>query len=303
MVKTVLLLGDASHPEIQLLQHHLSSGGAKLLILDTAQFAKQFYLSWSVSRNSGVLHSSQGHYAFEDIDSAFWFRYSLSANEATTMQTQKDYQAMLGTLLACKSINWCNNVEAIRYHQQKPVQLAHASQLGLITPPTYIGNHVDQAWAFVQSHESLICKPVHGGRHTIQIRRNEVSVTDIKQMVSQSPLTFQRFIEGTNIRTYVIGDSVHSAEICSGATDFRTDSNARLLAHTLPDATAQQAIDVCRAFGMRWTAIDWRFTSEGEYVFLEANPAPCFAEFERQSGHPVSHLLAQMLLGPKPSKV
>lgn len=297
MPQTILLLGQSSHREIQLVQQHLHNAGAISHIVDTSQFGPQFQLSWSAKDNVGVLHGPQAQCEFNEIDAAFWFRYSLPSHPALNASTQKDYQSTLNTLLACQSINWCNSVDAIRYHQNKPVQLSHANQLGLTTPSTYIGNHIEQAWAFVQSHQSLICKPVHGGQHTVRLNSAEVTKPELQHLLSQSPVTLQHYIEGTNIRTYVICDTVVSAEIRSNATDFRGDEYARMLAHTLPDDIAKQAVSLCQAFKMRWTAIDWRYTPNGEYVFLEANPAPCFAEFERQSGHPVSHLLAQMLLG------
>ncbi|MBD3587067.1 hypothetical protein HHX48_15075 [Salinimonas sp. HHU 13199] len=299
MQTTVLLLGNSTQPEIQLVQQHLLDAGTIPLIIDTTQFGQQFQLSWSATDSAGVLHCPQGQFAFNDIDAAFWFRFSLPAVTALSPNSLKDYQSTLNTLLACQSIEWCNSVEAIRYHQQKPVQLGHATKLGLTIPPTYIGNHVEQAWAFMQSHQHVICKPVHGGQHTFRISSTDTTKTDIERTLAQSPMTFQRFIEGTNIRTYVIQDTVISAEIQSSATDFRSDSHARLLAHTLPDDVAQQSIALCHAFNMRWTAIDWRYTPNEGYVFLEANPAPCFAKFERHSGHPVSKLLARMLLRAK----
>jgi glutathione synthase/RimK-type ligase-like ATP-grasp enzyme len=43
------------------------------------------------------------------------------------------------------------------------------------------------------------------------------------------------------------------------------------------------------------SGIDVRRTSEGEYVFLEANPAPMFMHFERMTGYPVSDRLAKLL--------
>jgi hypothetical protein len=46
---------------------------------------------------------------------------------------------------------------------------------------------------------------------------------------------------------------------------------------------------------LEWTAIDWRLTEAGEYVFLEANPSPMFLHFEQQTGFPITQQLVQQL--------
>ena len=102
-------------------------------------------------------------------------------------------------------------------------------------------------------------------------------------------------MEGTNIRTYVLGDSVFSAEIRSNAEDFRTDENAELIPLTLPDNIAQQAKAICHALGLAWSGIDWRRTPAGDYIFLEANPSPMFANFEKLTQLPITKHLAQLL--------
>ena len=84
-------------------------------------------------------------------------------------------------------------------------------------------------------------------------------------------MTLQEYIPGTNIRSYVIGEAVYSAEIASPDVDFRTDVQAQLIAKELPDSVRSQCLAVTKAFGMEWTAIDWRLKPTGEYVFLEAN--------------------------------
>ena len=109
-------------------------------------------------------------------------------------------------------------------------------------------------------------------------------------------MTIQEFIAGTNIRTYVIGDNIFTAEIRSDSVDFREDNNAELISITLPEEIKQQSFAITNALDMQWTAIDWRRDHKGNYYFLEANPSPMFIYFEKQTDHPITRTLVELLM-------
>lgn len=88
---------------------------------------------------------------------------------------------------------------------------------------------------------------------------------------------------------------MYSAEIRSGAMDFREDQAAELVNRDLPEEIQKLAISIREALYLEWTAIDWRLTPEGKYVFLEANPSPMFVYFEKQSNFPITESLIQLL--------
>ena len=295
MLKTILLLGSETLPELQLIRQKLNKSNSRTILLDTARLPLDFQISWSPEHNAGLLHCSCGTYELAEIAAAFWFRFTppRGISEPTI---QKDYQSLLNLLLHNPAISWRNHINTIRYHQQKPQQLAHAKQLGLSVPASYIGNNIDQAMLFANCHRTTIAKPVHGGDYAERLAEGPQLKQALSARLQRSPVTLQQFIAGTNIRTYVIDDTVLSVEIASANTDFRTDPKAYLLPHALSQSAHHQALTLCAAFGMHWTAIDWRLTPDGEYVFLEANPAPCFYRFEQQSRLPLSDLLTDMLL-------
>ncbi len=115
--------------------------------------------------------------------------------------------------------------------------------------------------------------------------------------LSISPITLQEYIPGTNIRSYVIADSVYSAEIRSNSLDFREDYQAQLIPMDLPAQVRQDCLAIAKALYLEWTAIDWHRTPEGEYFFLEANPSPMFIHFEKQTGFPITDKLVNLLIG------
>ena len=81
-----------------------------------------------------------------------------------------------------------------------------------------------------------------------------------------SPVTFQEYIPGTNIRSYVIGEDIYAAEIRSNSLDFREDEKAQLIPVELPDLVQQQCLAISKALMLEWTAIDWRLKPTGEYM-------------------------------------
>jgi glutathione synthase/RimK-type ligase-like ATP-grasp enzyme len=114
--------------------------------------------------------------------------------------------------------------------------------------------------------------------------------------LSISPVTWQEYIPGTNIRSYVIGDSVYTAEIRSKSLDFREDVNAELIPVELPLELQQKCREIASSLYLEWTAIDWRLAPTGEYLFLEANPSPMFIYFEQQTGFPITQELVKLLM-------
>nr|WP_269468643.1 hypothetical protein [Alteromonas sp. ASW11-130] len=116
------------------------------------------------------------------------------------------------------------------------------------------------------------------------------------------PITLQRYIAGTNIRTYVCGENCLSAELKSDHADFRSDNEAVATVHHLPMSVSQLATKLCDQMGMRWGAIDWRLDNEGKYWFLEINPAPYFLRVEHDTGLNISGMLVTELTQSTHSK-
>lgn len=114
-------------------------------------------------------------------------------------------------------------------------------------------------------------------------------------MLKISPVTIQKLITGTNIRTYVIGNNVYSAELKSESLDYRIDDKVEIIPLSIPLYLENKALELTRRFGMRWTAIDWRRDKNGDYYFLEANPSPMFIHFEQQTGYPITANLIKIL--------
>ena len=154
----------------------------------------------------------------------------------------------------------------------------------------------EQGLIFARSHARVIFKPVYGGAYTRDLSPAHLAPPRLERALQLAPITLQAYIPGTNIRSYVLGNAVYAAEIRSASLDFREDCKAVVLPVALPADVQEQCLAIARTLFLTWTAIDWRLTPWGDYVFLEANPGPMFLHCERQTGFPITQDLVHLLM-------
>ncbi|MBE9166116.1 hypothetical protein IQ238_00730 [Pleurocapsales cyanobacterium LEGE 06147] len=298
----ILILGNALDAHATHLHDALMQAGAIADYLDTRKFPTQIGISWEPNNQMGWLNlSSERHWQFQDIKSVFWRSFHgvgiPSLKDSHQQQVAfNDAMSAVRMLMQTGPARWVNSWQAYQFHKEKPLQLRQVQLLGVKIPPTLISNDPEQIIRFAQSHQQVISKPVYGGAHARILTDSHLEPKRLKLALSIAPITLQQYIPGTNIRSYVIADSVYAAEIRSNSLDFREDSETQLLPVDLPAVIQRQCLAIAQALHLEWTAIDWRKTPVGEYVFLEANPSPMFIHFEQQTGFPITEKLVKLLM-------
>lgn len=291
----IILMGEQTDEQIISVAAQLSKMQREYAILDGALFPVRDSISYFPHANEFGLCIDGKTVMLSEISALYWRNYRQPANPAKNAIAAKDSASLLISALNELGDKAKNSTVAVQFHQEKPRQLAVVAKLGVQIPPTYVGNNADAVSAFCQQHSEVIFKPVTGGDYARLLTAEHLSGQHLAHSLSQSPVTLQRYIKGTNIRSYVIGDAVFSAEIRSEHTDFRTDGDIALTVIELPEHVKEQALQIKTALGLAWSGIDWRRDEQGQYYFLEANPSPMFANFERYTGLPVAQHLAQLL--------
>ncbi len=204
---------------------------------------------------------------------------------------------------SCLDAVWVNDPDRDEFASRKMYQLKLASELGLRVPRTCITNSPEQARSFIAANPGgVIYKPFGGTpetwRETRLVRTEDLELLDC---VQTAPVIFQEAIGGgCDIRVTVIGNQLFPAQILARESayefDFRIDSsNAPTSVHVLPDRVVQQLLSVMSRLGLHYGAIDLRLSPEGDYVFLEINPAGQWLFVEYATGQPISEALAQYL--------
>lgn len=182
---------------------------------------------------------------------------------------------------------WLNPYQPFIEHQTK---LKQTAKVNALKPATLLTNNVDDAIAFSKNFDAVAVKPIAGGKYTKKLTKPK----QIRKVSFKYPRSFQEYIEGTNVRTFVVGNVVFAAEVEADTVDFRTD-NFTYIPIELSIEHQHQCLDIARTLGYNWTAIDW-IRRDGIYYFLEANFAPKFVYFEEQTGHPITKSIANLLI-------
>lgn len=298
----ILILGNATDAHAAHLKTALTQAGAAVDYFDTCLFPTRLCISWEPHTSNGSLRLPDAQpLALHDIHSVFWRTFtSVGRVPLVDAEQQRiasnDAMSTLQTLIKACPARWVNSWQAYQCHREKPLQLGAVHQLGVQIPPTLITNNPEDVRRFAQSHARVIFKPVYGGAHTRDLGPAHLTPHRLELALRLAPITLQAYIPGTNIRSYVLGNAVYTAEIRSASLDFREDSNAAVLPVALPADVQEQCLAIARTLFLTWTAIDWRLTPWGDYVFLEANPSPMFLHFERQTGFPITQDLVHLLM-------
>lgn len=304
MSRTHLVLGHAADAHAQHIRDRLRLRGHACHLVQTDAFPDALQLSLYPGAPGGLLRLQDGTLLeLDDIGSVYWRNFcgvSMETSKATrgSMADVAYYDSMASLRAWFQRDNgtrWFNSWAAFQSHQEKPHQLHLAAAAGVPVAPTYIGNDPQAVLDFCAREPDLIFKPVYGGAHSQRITAQHLEPERLAQVLRAAPITLQRYIGGTNIRTYAIGETCFALELSSAADDFRADPSARPKAIPMPDSLRPWIRSIMHSLDLNWTAIDWRLSASGDYFFLEANPSPMFMGVEEATGLPLTDTLVDAL--------
>ncbi|MCW8109272.1 hypothetical protein OPS25_12255 [Alteromonas ponticola] len=296
---SLIIFGRSDDPQVSHIERTLAALGHQTFIFDGGDFPATHSMHFDVTNNHTTLYVNDKPIILADISAVYWHRFHLPEPTKVT-RTQREFArqnclSTLNVLFHATPIRWVNGMSSIRYHQSKPLQLVHAKRLGANVAETIITNVVHAAEKFVSAYSRIIAKPVYGGELAQHLWANKLPEDYWDQFKASGPITLQRYIQGTNIRTYVCGQQCVSAELSSDHIDYRTDDETAAIPHSLPQAIIRLSLLLCKDMGMVWCAIDWRLEDGGTYWFLEINPAPYFLRFEQETGLGITRMLVNEL--------
>ena len=192
--------------------------------------------------------------------------------------------------------NWLNSKEAIEMHQTKGYQLQQLKENNIRIPKTLFTSNADDVRSFYElNNKNIIYKPVVGGAYTQKMTEADFS-KERMSAIKNSPIQLQECIDGVDVRVCVVGSNIYAAKIICSTLDFRKDSKAMIEPIELPKRVQKDCLKALKLLKLRYSGIDIRLSDSGEYVFLEANPAPMFIHFEKQTKYPISDSIISELL-------
>lgn len=292
---------------------HLERAGTAALLFDTMRYPREIRLD-IIHRNgaptalfavvNGIRHD------LTTVRSIWWRRpQPFRLDEALTDSDDRGFaygecQAAVMGLYSCLDAHWVNHPDRDEVAARKAYQLKVAAGLGLRIPKTLITNDTASAMEFIESEgaNGTIYKAFsateRAWRETRLLRPEERAQLGAVQF---APVIFQEHIRADiDLRITVIGDELFPAEIHSGETDYHVDFRmtmhaATICEHRLPAEVRAKLHALMQTLGLVYGAIDMRLTPEGEYVFLEVNPAGQWLFIEERTGQPITATLATYL--------
>ena len=206
---------------------------------------------------------------------------------------------------------WINHPTRNEVAARKAYQLDVAGRVGLRIPRTLITNDPQRAREFIAEIGlgSMIYKSFSATeqewRETRVLRLDEVPLLD---NVRFAPVIFQEYVPAkADLRITVVGDRIFPAAIYSQETsytiDFRVDMTAaRIEPLALPLETERALMALMKDLKLAYGAIDMRLTPDGEFVFLEINPAGQWLFIEERTGQPITTALAELMVASESAR-
>ncbi len=303
----ILVIGSQEEDHCRHIYDMLEKRGEAVEYLDTRKIPLETLLCWHPSKkdNPGYLKINDKRISFNEIKSIYWrWNYGISINvKVNSPETQhlanmfsREINSAVDSIFSSLNCLWLNSYNAIQMHKLKPYQLFLMAQNNIRVPKTLITNDKEIILDFFRENdEKVIFKPVRGGASTERLTMEDISgnrMSDLKNC----PVQFQEMIEGVDIRVYCVKDKIFAAEIRAKTLDFRDDMEAKIVPVELPPEVQKDCLKTMELLDLKYTGIDIRKNVNGEYVFIEANPAPMFIHFEKVSGYPISQTLCDALI-------
>jgi glutathione synthase/RimK-type ligase-like ATP-grasp enzyme len=211
-------------------------------------------------------------------------------------------QAINGVLDAI-DCTWVNPRCADESAHRKPLQWDVARRIGLTLPQTLVTNDPDAGRNFIEKIGigktvfKAFLAIIEDWRETRLIKPQDL---DRLESLRYAPVIFQEYIEGVDLRIIVVGDRIYAAEIDARKTSYPVDmrmviGEASMKPIELPSYLQDMILRFMRSLGLVYGAIDMRRTAEGDFVFLEVNPAGQWLFVEERTGQPISQAVADLL--------
>lgn len=305
----ILIVSYPNNEHVDEVQHHLTR---EATVVDTGSFPVSLGLSAAIGRERECLRltpSGGRPFCLCQVGAVWYRRISpygfhdeLVDNTARLFAWSESNEALLGLWYSLDSF-WMNPPLADEVSQRKIRQLQAARRVGLSIPETLVTNQPEAAREFVATYgvghvvRKAFRNIAQAPRETHVVGQAEVALLD---SVRFAPVIFQQFVPADlDLRVTIVEDEIFAAAITSEAAyaaDYRPGlASATVVPYTLPDVVASQVLELMRAFGLQYGAVDFRVTPDGDHVFLEVNPAGEFLFISRRTGQPIAEAIAASL--------
>jgi glutathione synthase/RimK-type ligase-like ATP-grasp enzyme len=296
----VLIVGAPDDPHTIAVARGVQARGAEPAVLDFADVPARVELAFTGAR--GRLRVDERDLELARVRAVYWrtanpTRASPRLRADLREFAEREARWALESMLLQLSARLVNAPAAVAAHRCKPAQSARVAALGVAIPATLVANAPDDIRSFCGAHPGgVVVKPIGGGAYVRRLADSDLRRDD---SMRASPMQYQQYVPGDDLRIYVVGERVFAGRIVTddpARVDFRTDPTHRSEPLALTPGEADTCRAIARALDLELAGIDVRRDPDGRWWFLEANPSPMFLRFEADTGHPIGAALVDRLM-------
>ncbi|MBI3521889.1 MAG: ATP-grasp domain-containing protein [Chloroflexi bacterium] len=188
-----------------------------------------------------------------------------------------------------------NRPSLMATNYSKPGQLQVIARAGFLVPDTLITNDPDRVRAFAREHARVVFKSISSVRSIVTELTRDADLSRVRW----SPVQFQEFVEGLNVRVHVIGRDVFATAIETDTIDYRYaqryGSHVRYAPHELDSTVADACRHLAAELGLMIAGLDLKFRADGAPYCFEVNPSPAFSHYEDLAGQQMSDAVVDLL--------
>lgn len=290
MTGTVLVITHWLDPTADHVVEELNRRRVPVFRFDAADFPRRLTVTgtlgtggWAGSLRLGSRSADLGGVAgiYFRRPTAFTFG---AIPEASAAWARAEARSGLGGLLMAQR-PWLNHPRHIGYAEYKPVQLAEAAGAGLRVPRTLITSDPHEAHRFAAEPGQVIYKPLSPAPPPGETTMLYTSVVDSAHLdvngdgVAATTHLFQERVPTKYaVRLTVVDDRMFATSIRGAADgppplDWRAEQDRLKYGPAeVPEGIGRGVRELMSALSLRFGALDFLVTPDGDWVFLEVNP-------------------------------
>lgn len=237
----------------------------------------------------------------------FAFPAGMSAPEQRFAALECTYG--LGGMLCAQPWRWIDHPAVVADASYKPRQLRVAAQSGLRVPRSLVTNVGADVREFASEFpEGLVYKSLSPGVVAEQdevriIYTSRLSVNEVDDnAIGLCCHLFQEWIpKAFDVRLTVVGSRFFAVAVHAGSAETIVDwriryDDLRYEVCQAPDAVRRGVPAYLQAFGLVFGAFDFSVTPDGQWWFLECNPAGQWGWLVEETGLPIAEAIAEELV-------
>ncbi|PFB88611.1 ATP-grasp domain-containing protein [Bacillus thuringiensis] len=267
------------------------------LFFDLKKFLTEGEYFWDSKRSEGYIGYSDIQIKFPNTNiSGIYARPILLFNQELE-EVKHEMSHRLNILLEILSnvdILTINRPYRDHSNSSKMYHTHLLGKCGFKLPYSILTNDEEEAKKFISSKEKVVFKGSSSEKTIVSLYTQELSSR--LKFLYNSPVLFQEYIEGADVRTHLIGSELFSEKIESEGVDYRYQKETNQFSNiNIPNDIVEKCFAYQKLSELHFIGFDFKITNSGEYIAMEANPMPGYDGYDRRANLEISKVLLEML--------